>query len=58
MCLLGVFFLVYLDLLLPGLEGLEGVTCSKSGLKLSSTKNLEFMTQFRYLGHSSLDIAV
>ena len=31
-------------------ELLEGVTCWKRGLKLSSPKNIFFMAQFRYLG--------
>ena len=32
-------------------ELLEGVTCSKMGLKLSSPKNLHKMAQLRYLSH-------
>ena len=32
-------------------ELLEGVTCSKMGLKLSSPKILQIMTQFRYFSH-------
>ena len=33
------------------LELLEGIAYSKMGLKLSSPKNLQIMTQFRYLSH-------
>ena len=51
-----------MDLLYPGGGGarsapklfpelLEGVTCSKMSLKLSSPKNLQIMTQFRYHSH-------
>ena len=32
-------------------EPLEGITCSKMGLNLTSPENLQIMTQLRYLSH-------
>ena len=37
-------------------ELLEGVTCSKMGLKLNSPKNIQIMPQFRYLDHLVCEI--
>ena len=37
-------------------ELLEGVTCSKMGLKLNSPKNIQIMPQFRYLSHLVCEI--